>query len=145
MKILHIEDDSTVQAAIALMMKVKGHDVICTDNGEDAVALATGENDIDMIISDGEFLGDTLCTGPETIKAIQAAGVVLPTLFFSANNDILNGARAQKEAGVIQGKIAFLLKPASKDKLYDAIETIIPGFTGEQGVTPMRPALTKTA
>lgn len=143
MNILIIEDDTSVQMALAAIMKQKGHDVICVDNGEDALAAATGDNDIDLIISDGEFFGDMLCTGPETIKAIQECGVILPTLFFSANQAIIEGAQAQKEAGLIKGDVSFLMKPQSNATIVAAIDKIAPGFQDTKGMTNMRPIARK--
>lgn len=125
MRILYIEDDISLQSAMTLMMHIQGHDVFIAEDGDNALALATADNDIDMIICDGELYSER---GPDIIRDIQENNVILPTLFYTANQQMLSLADEFVKSGLIQGPVAYLLKPRGNEEIFEAIESIVPGF-----------------
>ncbi|MFH1763885.1 MAG: response regulator transcription factor [Gemmatimonadota bacterium] len=71
MKILIAEDDPTSTAMLGTILRQLGHEVVATDNGEEALHLMGGSEPPEMALLDWEMPG---FEGPEVCEALRARG-----------------------------------------------------------------------
>lgn len=115
MRLLVIEDDSTVSAYITKGMKEAGHTVDTADNGKDGLFLATTE-DYDAMIVD-RMLPEL--DGLTIIKTIRGAGNTTPALILSALGEIDDRVK-----GLRSGGDDYLVKPFAFAELLARIEIL---------------------
>jgi two-component system, cell cycle response regulator CtrA len=116
MRVLLIEDDSTMAKGIELMLKAEGLNIYTTDLGEEGVDLGK-LYDHDIIILD---LGLPDMSGYDVLKKLRTAKVTTPVLILSGRSE-----PDDKVKGLGFGADDYLTKPFNKDELVARIHAIV--------------------
>jgi DNA-binding response OmpR family regulator len=116
MKLLLIEDDTSIRNVLRLSFQSEGYTVDEADNGDDGSYLAR-TNHYDAIILDN-ILPKKL--GKEVCKDIREAGKSIPVLFLSTKSDVLT-----KVDILDAGADDYLAKPFSYEELKARIRSIV--------------------
>jgi len=116
MRVLLIEDDSTVAQSVQLMLKSEGFVVDATDMGEDGLEIGK-LYDYDIILLD-LMLPDI--EGYEVLRRLRAARVNTPILILSGLGELDN-----KIKGLGFGADDYLTKPFDKRELIARIQAIV--------------------
>jgi len=116
MRVLLIEDDSSMARGIELMLSAEGLNVYTTDLGEEGVDLGK-LYDYDIIILD---LGLPDMSGYDVLKKLRTAKVSTPILILSGMSE-----PDDKVKGLGFGADDYLTKPFNKDELVARIHAIV--------------------
>ncbi len=116
MRVLLIEDDSSMSRVIELMLSAEGLNVYSTDLGEEGVDLGK-LYDYDIIILD---LGLPDMSGYDVLKKLRTAKVSTPILILSGMSE-----PDDKVKGLGFGVDHYLTKPFNKDELVARIHAIV--------------------
>ncbi|GLQ05839.1 response regulator transcription factor CtrA [Sneathiella chinensis] len=116
MRVLLIEDDSSMARGIELMLNAEGLNVYSTDLGEEGVDLGK-LYDYDIIILD---LGLPDMSGYDVLKKLRNAKVSTPILILSGMSE-----PDDKVKGLGFGADDYLTKPFNKDELVARIHAIV--------------------
>ena len=116
MRVLLIEDDTSIAKSIELMLKAEGFVVDATDLGEDGVEIGK-LYDYDIIILD-LMLPDI--DGYEVLRRLRAARVATPVLILSGLSET-----EQKIKGLDSGADDYLTKPFDKRELIARIHAVV--------------------
>jgi two-component system, cell cycle response regulator CtrA len=116
MRVLLIEDDSSMARGIELMLNAEGLNVYSTDLGEEGVDLGK-LYDYDIIILD---LGLPDMSGYDVLKKLRTAKVSTPILILSGMSE-----PDDKVKGLGFGADDYLTKPFNKDELIARIHAIV--------------------
>lgn len=116
MRVLLIEDESTMAKSIEMMLKSEGHVTDVTDMGEDGLEIGK-IYDYDIIILD-LMLPDM--DGYEVLKQLRAAKIDTPILILSGLSELDN-----KIKGLGFGADDYLTKPFDKRELMARVQAII--------------------
>tara|TARA_R110002094_G_C4860918_1_gene207680 strand:- start:127 stop:828 length:702 start_codon:yes stop_codon:yes gene_type:complete len=116
MRVLLIEDDSSMARGIELMLSAEGFNVYTTDLGEEGVDLGK-LYDYDIIILD---LGLPDMSGYDVLKKLRTAKVSTPILILSGMSE-----PDDKVKGLGFGADDYLTKPFNKDELVARIHAIV--------------------
>ena len=113
MKILYVEDDTTMRKTVELMLRSSGYEFDSAASGGEALDLAQ-KNDYDLILLD-IMLPDI--DGYEVIGRLRRAGVETP---FMLQTGLLE--RGKKADTASLGVTTCLIKPFDKQELIERIE-----------------------
>src|SRR6476659_6639953 len=116
MRVLLIEDDSTVAQSIELMLKSESFNTYTTDLGEEGVDLGK-LYDYDIILLD---LNLPDMSGYEVLRSLRVAKIKTPVLILSGMSTI-----EDKVKGLGFGADDYLSKPFHKDELVARIQAIV--------------------
>src|SRR5882757_3667554 len=116
MRVLLVEDDTSVAKSIELMLQAEGFIVDTTDLGEDGLEIGK-LYDYDIIILD-LMLPDM--DGYEVLKRLRAARIKTPILILSGLAELDN-----KIKGLGFGADDYLTKPFDKRELIARVQAII--------------------
>ncbi|WP_448188396.1 response regulator transcription factor CtrA [Azospirillum sp. sgz301742] len=116
MRVLLVEDDTSVQKSIELMLQSEGYIVDSTDLGEDGLEIGK-LYDYDIIILD-LMLPDI--DGYEVLRRLRAARVTMPILILSGLSEL-----DHKIKGLGFGADDYLTKPFDKRELIARIQAIV--------------------
>lgn len=116
MRVLLIEDDTTVAQSIDLMLKSQGFNTYTTDLGEEGIDLGK-LYDYDIILLD---LNLPDISGYEVLRKLRVAKVRTPVLVLSGMSSI-----EDKVKGLGFGADDYLTKPFHKDELVARIHAIV--------------------
>lgn len=121
MRVLLVEDDSTMAKSIELMLKSEGFIVDHTDLGEDGLEIGK-LYDYDIIVLD-LMLPDL--DGYEVLKRLRASRITTPILILSGLTELDN-----KIKGLGFGADDYLTKPFDKRELIARIQAIVRRSSG---------------
>ena len=116
MRVLLIEDDSSMARSIELMLRSEGLNVYTTDLGEEGIDLGK-LYDYDIIVLDLQ-LPDM--SGFEVLKALRVAKVQTPVLILSGNAIV-----EAKVKALGFGADDYMTKPFHKDELVARIQAVV--------------------
>ncbi len=116
MRVLLVEDDSSVQRSVELMLQSEGYIVDSTDLGEDGLEIGK-LYDYDIIILD-LMLPDI--EGFEVLRRLRAARVTTPILILSGLSEL-----DHKIKGLGFGADDYLTKPFDRRELIARIQAIV--------------------
>src|ERR1700722_1753581 len=116
MRVLLIEDDSSMARSIELMLKSEGLNVYTTDLGEEGIDLGK-MYDYDIILLDLD-LPDM--SGFEVLRSLRVSKVKAPILILTGLDTIEDKVR-----GLGVGADDYLTKPFHKDELVARIHAIV--------------------
>lgn len=116
MRVLLIEDDSTLSRSIELMLNSEGFNVYCTDLGEEGLDLGKFY-DYDIILLD---LNLPDMHGYDVLRKLRTAKVNTPILILSGISEMEN-----KVKGLGFGADDYLTKPFHKEELVARIHAIV--------------------
>lgn len=117
-KILIADDEHDIRELVAFTLKIAGHEVVVTTNGEEAYQTAT-QILPDLILLDVRM---PRMTGYEACERIKANPNTqnIPVVFLSAK-----GQESEVMAGMSVGASDYILKPFSLDYLTDRVKNIL--------------------
>jgi DNA-binding response OmpR family regulator len=114
-KILAVDDDATALGALRQILAQKGYDVTTAGNGEDALAILSGEAAFDLVILDVAMPG---MTGYEVCRALRQESRTqdLPVIFLTAKGRLMDMAEGENA-----GSDLYLIKPVLATKLLNMV------------------------
>lgn len=113
MKILVVDDETSIQKLISGMLEDEGHVCICAEDGTEALAKVAAEP-FDLIILDVMM---PKMDGFTTCRTMRARGVKAPVIFLSAKGDIVD-----KGIGFSAGGDDYMTKPFDPRELMMHVE-----------------------
>ncbi len=135
--ILLVDDDPSITASLALLLKRGGHETLSVAAPEDAVAMAARQ-DCRLVIQDMNFSRATTGgEGLELLARIKAARPELPVILLTAWGSI-----SLAVAGMKAGAADFVTKPWSNEQLMQAVDTTL-GLAGSAASSANEPALSR--
>jgi DNA-binding response OmpR family regulator len=116
--ILIAEDERDIRDLITFTLKMAGHEVIATSNGEEAVMQAK-ELLPDLILLDVRM---PRMTGIEACVKLKDNYTTrdIPVVFLSAK-----GQESEVQSGLNAGAVEYIVKPFSPDKLTAKVQAIL--------------------
>lgn len=116
--ILIAEDERDIRDLITFTLKMAGHEVIATSNGEEAVMQAK-ELLPDLILLDVRM---PRMTGIEACVKLKDYDTTrdIPVVFLSAK-----GQESEVQSGLNAGAVEYIVKPFSPDKLTAKVQAIL--------------------
>ena len=115
-KICFVEDELDLQSVVKLYLEKAGYEVICFENGNDAINYIG--NPVDVWILDIMLKDDV--TGYDIIKEIRERDPLIPVLFTSARDQDLD-----RILGLELGSDDYITKPYSSKELVLRINNIV--------------------
>ena len=115
-KVLVIEDDADTRDGLRLRLTASNYDVVLTQEGDNAVALAQKVKP-DLILLD---LGLPGIDGLSVLRKLKLTQVSAPVIVLTAWDEA-----AFEEAALAAGARAYLQKPVPDSELLDAIEFLL--------------------
>ena len=114
-KILAVDDDATALGALRQILTQKGYEVTTAGNGEDALAILSGEAAFDLIILDVVMTG---MTGYEVCRALRQEKRTqdTPVIFLTAKGLLMDMAEGEDA-----GSDLYLIKPVLATKLLNMV------------------------
>jgi PAS domain S-box-containing protein len=115
-RLLLVDDDPEILNILRDMLRLKGHRVVATSDGEKALELIDGEK-FDLVLTD---LGMPVVSGWEIAKKAKARNGKTPVVMITGW-----GAQYEDEDLASRGVDLMLAKPLSWDKLLNSIEKML--------------------
>jgi len=122
LKILLVEDNILNQKVVAFHLKKKDYDVVCTDNGRDALSIVKNQT-IDLILMDimlPEMNGFEITQEIRKLETEKGVNKRVPIIAVTANT-LDNDREKCLDAGMDE----YLPKPFSAHDLYRKIDEIM--------------------
>ncbi len=126
MKILIVEDEHKLNAAIATGLRSRGYIVDCAFDGKEGERIAR-EHPYDCIVLDVMM---PVMDGAEMCRKLRNAGVHTPVIFLTAKSDV-----HEKIEGLTLGADDYVTKPFSFDELVARIRAVTRRSTSAQTET----------
>ena len=114
--ILLVEDEDMVRAVAERALTRNGYTVVTAANGEEALDVMKGREDIDLLVSDVVM---PVMDGPTLVRHARESDPTLPILFMSGY------AEEQLRKTIDLDNIAFLPKPFSVQQLAEAVRDVL--------------------
>ena len=114
-RILVVEDEPALADAVSYALRSDGHDVVCVDSGESALAVAR-ERQIDALVLDVGLPG---LSGIEVARQLREESVV-PILMLSAHD-----SEADRVVGLEAGADDYVTKPFAMSELLARVRAIL--------------------
>lgn len=115
-RLLLVEDDANIAAALRNVLEAEGYDVAHADRGERGLEMATSEPR-DVVLTDLKMPG---LTGLELVQRLHAARPQLPIILMTAHGTAETAITATKN-----GAYDYLLKPFEMDELLAVLDKAI--------------------
>jgi len=115
-RLLVVEDDRTLRQVLTFNLKRDGYEVVGVEDGEAALAAATGQP-FDLILLD---LMLPAMSGLEVLRAMRRDGVATPVIIVSAKADEID-----RVVGLKIGADDYVTKPFSRPELLARIEAVL--------------------
>lgn len=112
-RILIVDDEPDTLGLIELTLKTAGYAVECAVSAEQALSMLEAEN-YDLLLLDVMMPG---LTGFDLVRSLQKRGKAMPPLIFLT----AKGSDEDRKIGESLQASAYLVKPATRGKLLDAI------------------------
>ena len=116
MRILIVEDDTSVATYTSQGLREHSHTVDIADNGKDGLFLAMNETEYDVLIVDRML---PQLDGLSMIKALRGAGKTTPALILSAMGEV-----DDRVTGLRSGGDDYLVKPFAFSELLARLEIL---------------------
>ena len=111
-----VDDEQSVRTALSNLLCSVGYETVLFESAE-AVLQSELLGDIDFMVLDVKLKG---MSGIELFEQLNAAGVIIPTLFISGYADFNTQLRIARA-----GALLFLSKPVDVDILLQTIDDIV--------------------
>jgi len=133
-KILVVDDDHTMRAALAESLESCGYETETAENGAAALDKFR-KSAFALIITDMRM---PEMTGADLLKAVKKISLATPVILISAYGTVQNAVEAMKE-----GAAEFLLKPFSLEQLESTVKTVLETDNKNQNNKTVPPEDTK--
>ena len=119
-RILIVEDELSVRLLTRRVLETLGYKVLEASDGDSALELwSNAYKEIDLVLTDVLMPG---IHGPELVKRIKERQPEIKTLYMSGHAD-----DALLHHGVLEGGLAFLEKPFTRDELTSRVREVLDG------------------
>jgi DNA-binding NtrC family response regulator len=136
--ILLVDDDPSVTASLALLLKQHGYSTVAAATPGEALAAAAGRPDLALVIQDMNFSRQTTGgEGLELLARLKAARPEVPVILLTAWGSISLAVQGMKA-----GAADFVTKPWSNQQLVQSVATAL-GLAGGRGAADDDTALTR--
>ena len=116
--ILVVEDEPPLRRLVASVLAAAGHQVLEAVNGYEAIALAEGHEQIDLLLTDVIMPG---ITGPDVVARLRSHRPELAVLYMSGyDNELIDQKALERTA-------SFLPKPFTPHSLLASVSELIGG------------------
>jgi PAS domain S-box-containing protein len=115
--ILLVEDDDSVRPLVATVLRGYGYDVLEAESPEEALRVAQGRDDLDLLLTDVVMPG---MNGRELAELLLARQPSLKVLYTSGYP-----ADAMVRAGIADSSAAYIEKPYLPDELARTLRTLL--------------------
>jgi two-component system OmpR family response regulator len=115
-RILVVEDEKNVAYVVTTALRLAGFDAVGTENGREALALASDQETYDLVILD-VMLPDL--DGFEVCRRMRFQGIDIPVMFLTAADAVEDRVR-----GLTIGGDDYLTKPFSVEELVARVQVI---------------------
>ena len=116
--ILVVEDEPPLRRLVTSVLAAAGHQVLEAVNGYEAIALAEGHEQIDLLLTDVIMPG---ITGPDVVARLRSHRPELAVLYMSGyDNELIDQKALERTAG-------FLPKPFTPQSLLASVSELIGG------------------
>jgi two-component system OmpR family response regulator len=115
-RILVVEDEKNVAYVVTTALRLAGFDSVGTENGREALALASDQETYDLVILD-VMLPDL--DGFEVCRRMRFQGIDIPVMFLTAADAVEDRVR-----GLTIGGDDYLTKPFSVEELVARVQVI---------------------
>jgi two-component system response regulator AtoC len=112
-RVLVVDDDRAVRAALSVNLNKAGFSVAVAENGEEALALV-GEEEPDLVLSDVRMPG---LGGTALLERLRAGWPDLPVILMTGQGSVPAAVEAMRA-----GATDYLIKPVRKDELLLVID-----------------------
>ena len=137
-KVLIVEDEMIIAAKISMHLEQLGYEVVgILPRGEEAVVQCR-QSPPDILLLDVNLKGNL--DGVETAQLLLKEGIIIPTIFLTANSDQATFDRAKSTLPQ-----AFLAKPYRKTELARAIELAVANASTAPASAPQPAAISEDA
>jgi two-component system, cell cycle sensor histidine kinase and response regulator CckA len=110
-RVLVVDDEDAVRKLVAAMLDAAGYSVVEAEDADRALAVADGDERVDVLVADVELRG---LAGPDLAERLRSRWPDLRVLFVSGyTSDALEGRGS-----------AFLQKPFTRAELTEAVRTL---------------------
>lgn len=116
MRILVVDDVSTVRSAVKRALEIEGYTVLVAEDGEQALELA-GEETLDALVLDVSM---PKVDGIEVTRELRRRGDTVPILMLTARDAV-----DDRVAGLDAGADDYLVKPFVLDELYARLRALL--------------------
>jgi len=123
-RILLVEDDFALRAAISASLEVCGYSVLTAESAEVAMVILAKSNLPDMVITDIQMQA---MSGIDLLKHIRKSNTSLPVILMTAYGDISDAVAVMK-----LGACDYLQKPFEPEKLSALIENYLPKINTQE-------------
>ena len=114
--ILVVEDETPLRNLISTVLSTAGHRVLEAGDGEHALALASAQTALDLVLTDMVMAG---MSGPELVARLHAARPALPVVYMSGYDRELADRKS------LEGTASFLSKPFTPGTLLAKVAEIL--------------------
>ncbi len=115
-RVLVVDDEPKMQRVLEILLKRKGHDVICVGSGEQAL-VELQSSPVDLIISDLRMPG---MSGIDLLKAVRAMASDVPVIILTAFGTVETAVEAMKV-----GACEYIVRPFDVDALELSIDRVL--------------------
>ncbi len=118
-QILAVDDSATMRKMVKLTLSTAGHDVVCAEDGVEALELSRERHDIDLVITDVNMPRMDGITLVRELRALDAYRDT-PLLVLSTES-----SPERKQQGREAGATGWLVKPFDPKQLLFAIDRVL--------------------
>lgn len=115
-RILCTEDDADTRDLLEIILTKEGYEVVCTDNTEQALALAHAQH-FDLFLVDS-WLPDE--SGVDFTKRLREFDIKTPVLFYSGA-----AYQSDKDNARLAGAQGYLVKPTANEEVITEVARLI--------------------
>ncbi len=118
-QILAVDDSATMRKMVTLALNAAGHEVVCAEDGVEALEIGRRRHDIDLVIID---INMPRMNGIELIRELRALDDYrqAPLLVLSTES-----SPERKQEGRAAGATGWLVKPFDPQQLLFAIDHVL--------------------
>jgi len=118
--ILVVEDETPLRNLISTVLSTAGHRVLVAGDGDHALALASAQTALDLVLTDMVMAG---MSGPQLVARLHAARPGLPVVYMSGYDRELADQKS------LEGTASFLSKPFTPGTLLAKVAEILTAAT----------------
>ena len=118
-RILIAEDERDIRELVTLTLQFNGYEVVSAKDGQEAVDIASVDQNFDLILMDVRMPRMTGYQACAKIKEMEGVRDI-PVIFLSAK-----GQDAEVQQGLEVGAVQYILKPFAPDALIQKIKQVL--------------------
>jgi len=118
-QILAVDDSATMRRMVTLALGKAGHEVVCAEDGVEALEIGRKRHDFDLVIAD---INMPRMDGLQLIRELRALDDYRTTPLLVLTTE---SSAERKQEGRAAGATGWLVKPFDPDQLLFAIDRVL--------------------